>query len=170
MRNRKLVTGDGPHPQDHNIILAKLQGTLLPGSSATALIVHRLPGGAFSDSDIQITVNDMHNNGLNFGLTNELFQVRLNPQTNKYECVGSRGLHRPGKMNAQLTFGGNAGVSIWYWNGSTFADTSDVSAVDVTAYDWLLSSGQTVESGVKVFVEFSPQADLWLVTGAQCAS
>jgi hypothetical protein len=68
-----------------------------------------------------------------------------------------------GKLDADLAYGSSAAVSVWRWNGSAMADAG----YNVTAYDWLLSSGQTISSGTQVII--ARIAGRWLVIGAQCA-
>ena len=70
-----------------------------------------------------------------------------------------------GKLDGSLSYQGSATLSVWYWNGSAYADTG----TNLTVYDWLLSSGQTVASGVQVTASFDARSNRWFVTGAQCA-
>lgn len=69
-----------------------------------------------------------------------------------------------GKLDGALAFGGSATLSIWAWNGSAEADTGD----NVTVYDWLLSSGQTIATGTQVVAAWDARSGRYYVTGAQC--
>lgn len=68
-----------------------------------------------------------------------------------------------GKLDAELEQGGSATVSIWIYNGSD-AD----SGVDVTAYDWFLSAGQSLASDTVVTVEWFPDDGRFWLIGAEC--
>jgi len=69
-----------------------------------------------------------------------------------------------GKLDGALSFGGSATMSVWYWNGSAEADTT----VNVTVYDWLLLSGQSVASGTQVTAAWDARSGRYYLTGAQC--
>ena len=68
-----------------------------------------------------------------------------------------------GKLDGALAAGGSATLSVWEWNGSAEADTSE----DLTVYDWLMVSGQTIASGAAVTAEMV--GGRWYVTGASCS-
>lgn len=69
-----------------------------------------------------------------------------------------------GVLDGSMSYQGTATVSIWRWNGSAMADTT----LNVTARDWLLSSGQTIASGKQVIILRHPTGQ-WFVVGAQCS-
>jgi hypothetical protein len=71
--------------------------------------------------------------------------------------------HR-GKLDGDLTYQGSATMSIWAWNGSAEADTG----VNVTVYDWLLSTGQSILSGTQITVLWDDASDRYYVVGSQC--
>ncbi len=82
--------------------------------------------------------------------TNAVFEVELGG--------GGSGKLR-GTLTSTLNFGSSATMTI--------AGTS----TSITVYDWLLSSGQSVASGIQVTVFFdSAAAGLYYVDGAQCTS
>lgn len=68
-----------------------------------------------------------------------------------------------GKLDATLNYTSSATLSIWAWNGSADADTTE----NVTVYDWLLSSGQSIASGKQVVAAYV--GGRWRVIGAQCS-
>lgn len=70
-----------------------------------------------------------------------------------------------GKLDAELTYQGSATMSIWWYNGSAEADSGD----NVTVYDWLLSTGQTIASGKQITAAWDARSGRYYVTGAQCA-
>lgn len=70
-----------------------------------------------------------------------------------------------GKLDGALSFGGSATLSVWAWNGSAYADTTE----NLTVYDWLLSSGQSVASGTQVTAQFDGRSGRWIVAGSQCS-
>ena len=78
---------------------------------------------------------------------------------------GSEGWTTRGKLDGALSFGGSATMSVWWWNGSAEADTT----VNVTVYDWLLVSGQSIASGTQVTAAWDARSGRYYVTGAQCA-
>lgn len=68
-----------------------------------------------------------------------------------------------GKLDATMSPAGSAVVSIWSGTAGSEADTT----VNITAYDWLLATGQTIASGKKVigvFINGIPY-----VISAECA-
>ncbi|MBY0513093.1 MAG: hypothetical protein K2P78_04180 [Gemmataceae bacterium] len=68
-----------------------------------------------------------------------------------------------GKLDGDLNYQSGATLSLWAWDGSADADTG----VNITVYDWLLSSGQSVASGKRVVAGFD--GGRWRVIGAQCS-
>lgn len=65
-----------------------------------------------------------------------------------------------GKLDGSLSEGSSATMSIWA--GDPLVDTTD----NITVYDWFLGSGESIDSGKKVKVEF--YSDKWYVTAAEC--
>lgn len=76
--------------------------------------------------------------------------------------VGGGGLLM-GKLDGALAYQGSATMSVWAWDGSADADTGE----NVTVYDWLLSSGQSVASGKQVVAAYV--GGRWRVIGSQCS-
>jgi hypothetical protein len=68
-----------------------------------------------------------------------------------------------GKLDGTLSYTSSATLSIWAWNGSADADTT----INITVYDWLLSSGQSIASGTQVVA--AHVGGRWRVIGAQCS-
>jgi hypothetical protein len=77
---------------------------------------------------------------------------------------GPEGWATRGKLDGALSFGGSATMSVWYWNGSAEADTGR----NVTVYDWLLLTGQSIASGTQVTASWDARSGRYYVTGAQC--
>jgi hypothetical protein len=73
-----------------------------------------------------------------------------------------------GKLSTTLSAGGSATVEVWQIN-STSGDTED-SSCSVTAYDWLLSSGDTLAAGTAVMILQHLQSKRWYVFAASCPS
>lgn len=69
-----------------------------------------------------------------------------------------------GKLDGTLSYQGSATMSIWWYNGSAEADSTE----NVTVYDWLLSTGQTIASGKQVTAAWDSRSGRYYVTGAQC--
>lgn len=68
-----------------------------------------------------------------------------------------------GKLDAELSQGSSVTVSIW--SGTANAETD--STINITAYDWLLATGQTMASGAKcagLFINGIPY-----IIGGECA-
>lgn len=65
-----------------------------------------------------------------------------------------------GKLDGALSQGSSATMSIWA--GDPLADTGD----NITVYDWLLGSGESIASGKKVKAEFI--CGKWYATSAEC--
>jgi hypothetical protein len=68
-----------------------------------------------------------------------------------------------GKLDGDLSYNSTATMSVWDRTGGTETDTT----VNITVRDWLLSSGQSVASGLQVIAVQIGSA--WYVVGAQCA-
>lgn len=81
------------------------------------------------------------------------------------DALGPGRAKRIGKLDGTLSFGGSAVMSVWRWNGTAYADTLE----NITVYDWLLSSGQTIAAGRQVTAFFDPSSGRWFVDGAQCS-
>jgi hypothetical protein len=71
-----------------------------------------------------------------------------------------------GKLDGALTFGGSQTLSIWRHSGVAEVDTNE----DITVYDWLLASGQTIASGRKVVAVKMETATgfRWYVISSEC--
>jgi len=69
-----------------------------------------------------------------------------------------------GKLDGTLNKDSSATMSVWRYNGSAEADTSE----NVTVYDWMLKTGQTIASGKKVVAEFFLDSGRWYVIAAEC--
>ena len=71
-----------------------------------------------------------------------------------------------GKLDGTLSQGGSATVSLWTGSGASLSD----SGKNVTAYDALLGSGDTLASGVMIKIEYFPAPyATWYVTAAGCS-
>lgn len=68
-----------------------------------------------------------------------------------------------GKLDGELEQGDSAAVSVWTGTPGSESDAQ----FNVTAYDWLLESGQSLTAGTKVVLERINGH--WYVTGAQCS-
>jgi len=55
---------------------------------------------------------------------------------------------------------------VWRTSGGSHLD----STFNVTAYDWLLASGQSIASGKKVMIIQHRQSKRWYVIAAECAT
>jgi hypothetical protein len=71
-----------------------------------------------------------------------------------------------GKLDGALTTGSSATVSIWARNRST--GTDEDTTLNVTAYDWLLASGDQIDAAKKVAVTWFPADRRFYVTAAEC--
>lgn len=67
-----------------------------------------------------------------------------------------------GKLDGAMAYQGSATMSVWAWDGAADSDTTE----NVTVYDWLLSSGDTVASGARVVAAYV--GGRWRVIGAEC--
>lgn len=67
-----------------------------------------------------------------------------------------------GKLDDELVFEGSATVSLWHHDGSAEVDSGD----NITAYDWLLASGQSIAAGEKVVLAFI--SGRWYVIATEC--
>ena len=68
------------------------------------------------------------------------------------------------KLDGTLSAGGSATASIWNWNGSALVDSGN----NVTVYDWLLGTGETIASGKKIKIDLHLESQRWYVTSAEC--
>lgn len=69
-----------------------------------------------------------------------------------------------GKLDAALSAGSSATMSIWWHNGTVLADTTE----NVTVYDWLLGSGESIDSATKVIATMNQYDNRYYVTAAEC--
>ena len=69
-----------------------------------------------------------------------------------------------GKLDAELAAGGSAVVSIWWGTPGLEADSD----INVTAYDWLLGAGESLDAATKVVIRYFEHDKVWYVTGAEC--
>lgn len=162
-----------PQPTEPGIQFVRLTSVLSPGGSAAGIIVFPLPNGNFKDSSLTVTLYDKHDRlegatsglydgtefGHNYGLPNEVFKARFNQATGLLECVGSQGLFRRGKLDANVTAGNSETVSIWRASGVASCTGSD-SGEDVTAC-------ATVDGslGDSVLVRYLPEFKNWFTVG-----
>lgn len=70
-----------------------------------------------------------------------------------------------GVLDATLTQGASTTMSVWEYSGSE-GDTGE----NLTVYDWLLDTGQTVASGARVTAFYDANSGRWYVDGARCSS
>jgi len=73
-----------------------------------------------------------------------------------------------GKLSGTLAAGGSATVEVWQVDPSS-GDHED-STFSVTAYDWLLSTGDSLASGTAVMILQHLQSKRWYVFAASCSS
>lgn len=95
--------------------------------------------------------------------TREVERWVQNEPKSRGRFAGTHSRWECGKLDAQMSFDGTVTVSIWKWNGTAMVDTGE----NVTARDWLLSTGQTIASGTRVIV-LKHRRNQWFVVGAQC--
>lgn len=69
-----------------------------------------------------------------------------------------------GVLDGSLAYASSATMSVWEFNGVGDADTGE----NVTVYDWLLSSGQSIASGKNVTAFWDAASGRYYVDGAQC--
>jgi hypothetical protein len=69
-----------------------------------------------------------------------------------------------GKMDNALTPGASATMSVWEVVSGTEVDTGE----DVTVYDWVLSTGQTVALGANAYAYWDVKSGRWYLDGAKC--
>lgn len=118
----------------------------------------------FDDPDIQPTGTHAFTIDDNRTLpTGTLCWIEPDPTSTGYVIV-STGTNKLliGKLDGTMNYAGSATMSVWAWNGSADADTT----VNVTVYDWLLKSGQSIASGTQVVAAYV--GGRWRVIGAAC--
>ena len=93
----------------------------------------------------------------------ERFKAKWHPATNRWECIGSQGLRRHGKADAEITVDGSALVSIW-----TGADGGSDSTENVTAHLRWMHGNSVVSLGKEVVVQYYTDAQQWHVDLAEC--
>lgn len=67
-----------------------------------------------------------------------------------------------GKLDGALNEDGSADFSVWYFNGSTFADTGRT----IEVWDWLLPNSTVLASGTRCVAAFISGA--WVIVSAEC--
>jgi hypothetical protein len=73
-----------------------------------------------------------------------------------------------GKLSETLSAGGSATVEVWQVDPTSGADED--STFSVTAYDWLLTSGDSLAAGAAVMILQHLQSKRWYVFAAGCPS
>jgi hypothetical protein len=132
--------------------------------SVTAYVQEDNGAGGLQDVGSSITVKSF-TNPKRGNFEDDGYYVAVQVGDQWYAETGSR-TRVKGKLDGALTFGGSATLSIWRWSGSAEVDTTE----DITVYDWLLASGQTVASGRKVVAVKMETATgfRWYVISAEC--
>lgn len=67
-----------------------------------------------------------------------------------------------GRTSATLTPGSSATIDLYFGGGGAESD----STIDLTAHEWMLPTGESVESGAEVVLSWIN--GLWYVTAAEC--
>lgn len=83
----------------------------------------------------------------------------------KVISVGDLEFIKKGILDEELTEGGSATMSVWRWNSATSAEED--TDKDITVYDWLLTSGQTIAADTKVIAY--REGSRWYVFAASCS-
>lgn len=153
----------------------RLTETLQPGGSASAYVVVQKSDGYFYETQTTLTIHDNYSRiesgvtpgllngtayGQNFGLDDEIFRVRRNPGTGRWECVGSQGLHRRGKPDAAIAAGSSGTVSIYHSPSAASCSGSD-STVNVTA-----CAINPIQANIDVMVVYFPDFKNWVIVAA----
>lgn len=83
--------------------------------------------------------------------------------TNKLCYVVPQFAKIKGKLDAELSFQGSAAMSVWTGSGAG-SDTG----INVTVYDWLLTSPDTLAIGTKITAYYEHVSGIWVLDAAQC--
>lgn len=152
------------------VLHVRLANVLTPGStSADALVVYQTQStGEWVDSALKVDVSDNYDRiggvwarfGQNFGLAGEMFRVRRNATTNKYECVGSQGLARWGVADENIAKGSSGDISIWHSPTSASCSGED-STVNVSA----CAVFGAINNGSILSVTYHPEMKNWIAGG-----
>lgn len=81
-----------------------------------------------------------------------------------YECQFEPRTVLKGKLDSAMVKGGSSTMSVYAFGGSAEAWTGET----ITVFDWVLSTGQTIEAGSNV--EIGYMGGRWYVIAAQCDS
>ena len=150
------------------ILRVELTEFLLPGQSAEAALLYWDPDATEWAAGKQlIEIHDW--SGRNAGHIGARYKVRHEPDKNRYEITESCATsHWKGKLDAELTQGGTASVSLWYFDDDPEVDELVDSGQNVTAREWMFTvESESIGSGTWVKVELHADGKWW-VTAAGC--
>lgn len=121
--------------------------------------------GEFVDLDLDVWIAAADESGLAVGVRYLCTRTGDDDDDGGHPCFRTmpHGGLLMGVLDGAMSYGGSATMSIWAFNGSADADTG----ANVTVYDWLLSTGQTIASGKRVVAAFV--GGRWRVIAAQCS-
>ena len=151
------------------VFRVELTSFLLPGQTATAKPLYWDPNTsewAMADEP-EITIRDW--SGRNAGHIGTRYKVRREPDVQRFEITESCATsHWKGKLDAELTQGGTASVSLWYFDDDPEVDELVDSGQNVTAREWMFTvESESIGSGTWVKVELHADGKWW-VTAAGC--
>lgn len=154
----KVLTAD-PRDSREAIFHVRLASTLQPGgSSGQAKVMIQKADDSWVETAMVIKVHDNDERGQNYGLAGEMFRVRRNIATRKFECIGSQGLVRQGVADGNIAKGSSGLVSI-YNNPTGSSCPGTDSGQNVTACAVIAG----VSSGDDVGVVYDPGLRNWQV-------
>ncbi len=143
--------------------------TAVVGGASDSLVVHEVGGVLSGDDNMPLEVYDasgrFYARGGSGSLQGCLGYAIWMPDMQRWEIVALQQNVWVGKLDATLSPGGSATVSLWWPNDTTGA--MEDSGKDITAHDWLLASGTTLSGGSKVTVQYDPQHGKWWITGGE---
>ncbi|MDP6718124.1 MAG: hypothetical protein QGF59_05710, partial [Pirellulaceae bacterium] len=136
--------------------LIELTSTLLPGESARGdYIYFNRSTQKHVQSNIEILAYDRKQ--ANFGVPDEWFEVQFNPEADRHEVVGSKGLTRKAKADGEITAGSSGTVEIWHEDAATGIsvtahlnwshDSTDIADEQEIWIRWMLDEGTDEGTG-----------------------
>lgn len=140
------------------IIYLQLKAVLKPGDSVQGFrTLYNNLAMMWEVTALEETLHDPQFK--NYGLTDEVFQARWNADSGRYETIGSWGLRRPGKADADINEDAIDGV-VSVWHDEPLADSTE--NIEEVHNTWRKAA---VKQDDELFVEFVSGTKTWHIVG-----
>lgn len=116
----------------------------------------------FKNSNYRISINNYTGSTL---IPDVLYVAWFDRYEYRWKVFPHAPYSRMGKLAGELEAGGSATVNVWSYRAGSVQATDPLE--QVTVYDWLLASGDSIAEGTKVFFELKSDGH-WYVYASEC--